>query len=218
MQIKNDSLQEFDEKLSDPEIAIMDRLNSPVLIQEFLDSTSYPSSEQNRSPLEVLHQRKAHCLDGGLFAAAALRRIGFPPLILDMQPEKGMDDDHVLALYQVDDHWGAIAKSNFSGLRYREPIYRTPRDLVLSYFEWFFNLDGIKTLRYYSRVIDLRRFDKLKWMTTSEGVDALEGYLKTVKLTSLLSSAQIARLVPMDKRTYEAGTLGINPEGAFRPK
>ena len=194
----------------------MDSLDTPCRIQAFLDEMVYPSGEANRSVLEVLRQRQAHCLDGGLFAAAALHRLGHRALILDMQPHPGQDDDHVLALYRMDGCWGALAKSNFSGLRLREPIYRTTRELVLSYFEDFFNLQKQKTLRGYSRPINLARFDHTRWMTEAQGVDAIEGYLKTVRLTALISQAQAARLSPVDQRSFEAGTLGLNPDGAFK--
>lgn len=207
----------FNQKLSSGEKAYLDGLDTPYKIQSFLDCAVYPSGEENRSALEVLRQRKAHCLDGGLFAAAALRRIGFPPLVLDMQPEEGMDDDHVLALYKEFGCWGAVAKSNFSGLRFREPVYRTLRELVLSFFDGFFNVKGEKTLRAYTRPINLARFDNRSWMTDPKGVDAVEVYLKNAKLIPLISPDQAGRLSPVDARSYEAGMLGINPDGAFKP-
>ena len=110
--------------------------------------------------------RTAHCLEGAVFAAAALRVLGFPPLLLDL--EAVQDTDHVLAVYQVRGHWGAIAKSNFAGLRYREPVYRTVRELVMSYFESYINLRGDRTLRAYSAPVNLARFDRCRpgWMTT----------------------------------------------------
>lgn len=211
-------VRQFNQSLTQNEKMVMDSLHSPALIQTFLDETHYPSGEENRSPLEVLRQRTAHCLDGGLFAAAALRRIGFPPLILDMQPEPGMDDDHVLALFKIKGCWGAVAKSNYSGLRYREPIHRNLRELVLTYFDDFFNVNGLKTLRYYSKKLNLKHLDHVGWMSSSEGVDAVEGYLKTVKLTRLITPGQAELLALVDKRSFQAGNLGINPEGAYQPK
>jgi hypothetical protein len=210
-------LQQFEGQLSADEKKIMDGLRTPALIQDFLDETIYPGGSENRSPVEVLRQRKAHCLDGGLFAVAALRRLGYPPLILDIQPDEGMDDDHVLALFRVNGCWGAVAKSNFSGLRFREPIYRTTRELVLSYFNDFFNMNRVKTLRFYSRVINLKRFDQLNWMTDFHGVDAVEAHLKIVKLIPLLTAQQVEQLSMLDRRSFEAGTLGTNPDGAFYP-
>ncbi|BBB47171.1 hypothetical protein [Pelolinea submarina] len=212
------AVRRFNQGLTPQELNLMDSLRTPAQVQAFLDETRYPGGEENRSPQEVLRQRQAHCLDGGLFAAAALRRIGFPPLIVDLQPDPGMDDDHVLAVYKINNFWGAVAKSNYSGLRFREPVYRNLRELVMSYFEDFFNVNGVKTLRYYTRPINLKRFDRADWMNTSAGVDWIEVYLKSVKLVPLIPAAQTALLSPMDQRSIAAGTLGINPEGTFHPK
>ncbi len=110
------------------------------------------------SPRRVLRERTAHCLEGAVFAAAALRVLGFPPLLLDL--EAVQDTDHVVAVFRSRGHWGAIAKSNFSGLRYREPVHRSLRELVMSYFEGYINLRGDRTLRAYSRPVDLARFDR----------------------------------------------------------
>jgi hypothetical protein len=218
MDVMDAAVRRFDQSLTPQELNLMDNLRTPAQVQAFLDETRYPGGDENRSPLEVLRQRQAHCLDGGLFAVAALRRIGFPPLIVDLQPDPGMDDDHVLAVYKIEDSWGAVAKSNYSGLRFREAVYRDLRELVMSYFEDFFNVDGLRTLRFYTRPINLKKFDRVDWMNTSAGVDWLEGYLKTVKLTPLINAAQAAQLSPMDQRSIAAGTLGINPAGTFKPK
>lgn len=211
-------MEAFERSLTADERLLMDTLDSPFKIQSFLDLVEYPSSEENRSPLEVLRQRKAHCLDGALFAAMALRRIGFPPRIIDLLPNPGRDDDHVLALFRIDGFWGAVAKSNYTGLRFREAIFRTTRELVLSYFEDFFNLLGEKTLRTFSRVVNLEKFDHLNWMTDSVGVEAVENFLYQVKTRPLITDAQAARLSPVDRRSFNAGTLGINMDGAYKPE
>ena len=145
-------------------------------------------------------------MEGGLFAAAALRMLGYPPLMVDLETVR--DDDHVLAVYQRDGCWGSIAKSNYSGLRHREPVYRTLRELVMSYFEHYFNLDREKTLRKYSRPVNLSRFDPIHWMTTEEDVWVVPEYLYTVKHTALLTRSQIRRLTPVDDRIFAAGLAG----------
>ena len=203
-------------ELNKDEKALMDSLNSPFKIQAFLDTVVYPGGDENRSCVEVLRQRKAHCLDGGLFAAAALRLLGFDPQIMDMQPDPGKDDDHVLALFKVNGCWGAVAKSNFSGLRFREPIHHTLRELVLTYFEDSFNIKGEKTLRYYCRPVHLTRFDRHNWMTDSKGVDVIEKHLKQVKLIPLITPEQADFLSLVDKRSFDAGTLGLNPDGVYK--
>ncbi|HUO33274.1 MAG TPA: hypothetical protein VMU80_28935, partial [Bryobacteraceae bacterium] len=119
------------------ELAILRRLKTPQKIQSFLDSeigyNKEPQGPTCRSPRRVLRDRLAHCMEGALFGAAALRVQGFPALLLDLEAVR--DDDHVLAIFQQYGHWGAIAKSNYSGLRFREPVYRTLRELAISYFE-----------------------------------------------------------------------------------
>jgi hypothetical protein len=212
-----DAITKFKQLLSKNERKQVREMNSPYRIQQFLDCIEYPAGEENRSPIEVLRQRRAHCLDGGLFAAAALRMIGYPALILDMQPDHGQDDDHVLALYTEFGCWGAVAKSNFSGLRFREPIYHTIQELVLSYFEDFFNIKKQKTLRAYTMPIHMEDFDHQNWMTESTGVDAVEVYLKTAELIPLISHAQAEYLSAVDERSFRAGTSGINLDGAFKP-
>src|SRR5271165_3099511 len=119
-------------------------LKDPYGIQRFLDDLPYHLADTAWSPRLVLREKTAHCLEGAIFAAAALRANGYPPLIIDFEATR--DTDHVLAVYQTDGFWGAIAKSNFSGLRYREPVYRSLRELAISYFEDYFNLLGERTL------------------------------------------------------------------------
>ncbi|MBE0677378.1 MAG: hypothetical protein IH592_01305, partial [Bacteroidales bacterium] len=120
-------------------------LNSPVKIQEFLDSIPYNTTKRTLSPLLVLKERMAHCMDGGLLAASALRQLGYPPLIVDLSAEN--DDDHIIAVFREGTCWGAIAKSNTTVLRFREPVYRSLRELAMSYFEMYYNLKGHKSLR-----------------------------------------------------------------------
>lgn len=192
-------------------------LRTPFAIQEYLDSIPYVSEELDRSPLRVMLDRQCHCLDGGLFAAAALRRLGCPPLILDLVPEPGTDDDHVLALFQVEGCWGAVAKSNFSGLRFREPIYRTLRELAMSYFEDFYNSLGQKTLRGYTRPLNLARFDRYDWECREDGVKVATRRLYALKMIPLLTPAAIRRLQKVDQRSYDAGMLGVNVDGLYQP-
>jgi len=208
----------FENMLTLEESSILQEMNTPYRIQQFLDSTLYVGGNENRSPIEVLRQRKAHCLDGGLFAATLLQRIGYLPLILDMQPDPGEDDDHVLALFQEFDCWGAVAKSNYVGLRYREPVYRTIRELVVSYFNDYFNVARKKSLRKYTEVINLSEFDEQHWMTEASGVDWVEEYLKKADTILLITLEQAAYLSPLDERSYKAGSLGVNPDGVYKPQ
>ncbi len=195
------------------ELAVLSRLRTPDRIQSFLDSeigyNKEPQGPTLRSPRHVLRDRLAHCLEGALFAAAALRVHGFPPLLLDLEAVR--DDDHVLAIFQRHGHWGAIAKSNYSGLRFREPVYRTLRELAISYFEHYYNLAGEKTLRTYSRPVNLRRFDRLGWMTAEQEVWEIAHYLTGIAHTPLLNSRLTRGLNHVDARLRAAGKLGGVP-------
>jgi len=190
-------------------------LQTPARLQAYLDNLPYIAEERNRSPLAVLQDGQCHCFDGGLLAAAALRRMGHTPLLVELWPEPGMDDDHVLALYRVDGRWGAVAKSNYAGLRFREPIHRTLRELALTYFENFYNLERVKTLRSYTRPFDLSRVDGLNWETDERGVAVIEKRLHGLRRYPLLTPKMVERLSPVDERAYNAGMHGTNIEQSF---
>jgi hypothetical protein len=176
-------------------------LKTPFGIQKFLDQLPYNLRFDARSPRRVLHDRTASCLDGGIFAAAALRVIGFPPLIFDLEADH--DTDHVVAIFKVGGHWGAVAKSNFTGCRYREPVYRSLRELALSYFNIYFNLRFQRTLRRYSRPVNLSRFDDREWMTTDESVWFIAEHLLRIPHISLLPPGAERRLTKVDPRTVK---------------
>ncbi len=191
------------------ERAVFRRLRSPEKIQRFLDDLAYnkePHGPTCRSPRRVLRDRTAHCMEGALFAAAALRMLGHPPLLLDFEAVR--DDDHVLAVFRVRGHWGAVAKSNYSGLRFREPVYRTLRELAMSYFEHYYNLRKEKTLRRYSRPVNLKRFDRIGWMTAEEDVWAIPEHLCDIPHTPVLAKPLIPNLGRVDERLFAAGLVG----------
>jgi hypothetical protein len=194
---------------------ILKTLRTPALVQGFLDSIPYSSDAFYRCPRRVMADRAAHCFDGALFAAAALRRLGFPPLLVDMRSVR--DDDHIIAPFRVGGAWGAVAKSNYVGLRYREPVYRSLRELVMSYFEPYYNTEGERSLRAYSVPVDLARFDALEWTTESSGLDAIAERLDDARHFPILTPAMVRRLTQVDRRSYEAGMLGVNEAGLYRP-
>src|SRR5262249_24337082 len=147
-----------------------------------------------------LRYNTAHCFEGALFAAAALRVGGRPALILDLEAVR--DDDHVIAVYRTNGCWGAIGKSNYAGLRFRSPVYRNLRELVLSFFEHYYNLKGEKTLRAYSRPVNLARFDSIQWMTSEEPLWAIPEHLVEISHTPIFDP--VGRMY-MDERLYKAG-------------
>lgn len=213
------TIEALEERLTAEQSQVFNTLNSPAEVQAFLDSIPYSPEHANRSPASVLRDRQAHCLDGALFAAAALRRLGESPLVVDLLPDPGMDDDHVLAIYTRNGHFGAIAKSNYAGLRYREPIHRNLRELVLTYFEPFYSVKGIKTLRTYTRPVNLTAFDHMGWMWDDTAVEDIEKYLQQrARRVSVITPEMAARLSPVDQRSYDAGLLGADPAGLYQPK
>ena len=171
----------------------------------------YHAASTAWSPRAVLRERTAHCLEGAVFAAAALRVLGHAPLLLDL--EAVQDTDHVIAVFRLRGHWGAIAKSNFSGLRYREPVYRSVRELVMSYFEGYVNLRGERTLRAYSRPVNLRRFDRAQpgWMVSDADLWWIAEHLVAVPHTRLLRPAMIRTLSRVDRRSLDAAMAGYQP-------
>ena len=181
-------------------------LKTPAGIQKFLDDLPYNLSFTARSPKKVLLDRTASCLEGGIFAAAALRVIGFAPLIFDLEAEQ--DTDHVVAIFKVRGHWGAVAKSNFTGCRYREPVYRNLRELAMSYFNIYFNLRGERTLRRYSRPVNLARFDNKNWMTTENPTWFIAEYLCDIPHIALLTPAMEKNLIRVDQRTMSGEMVG----------
>jgi hypothetical protein len=195
--------------LNAAEVRVLRGLRTPARIQRFLDDLGYnkeKGGETCRSPRRILRDGVAHCMEGALLAAAALRVLGQPPLLLDLEAVR--DDDHVLAIFRMRGHWGAVAKSNYSGLRFREPVYRTLRELVMSYFEHYYNPKGEKTLRRYSRPVNLARFDHLHWMTAEGDVWEIPEYLARIAHTTLLGRGMDRRLARMDARLYRAGLVG----------
>jgi hypothetical protein len=159
-------------------------LKTPYGIQRFLDDMPYHLANTAWSPRRVLQENTAHCFEAATLAAAALRANGYPPLVFDLEAEH--DTDHVLAIYRINGHWGALAKSNFTGCRYREPVYRTLRELALSYFDVYFNLRRERSLRTFSRPVNLARFDARDWMTTDRHLWFIAEYLFTIRHYPLL--------------------------------
>ena len=181
-------------------------LKDPHGIQRFLDDMPYHLADTAWSPRLVLRENTSHCLEGAIFAAAALRANGFPPLLLDFEAEH--DTDHVMAIYRVNGHWGAIAKSNFTGCRYREPVYRSLRELAMSYFNLYFNLRRERTMRTFSRPVNLRRFDHLQWMTTEKPVWFIVNYLFEIHHYKLLRPGMVKHLHRVDERLFQAECVG----------
>ncbi len=180
-------------------------LKDPHGIQQLLYDQPYHVADTAWSPRRVLRENTSHCFEGAIFAAAALRVNGYPPLVIDLEAER--DTDHVIAVYKRSGHWGAVSKSNYSGLGFREPIFRSLRELVMSYFDAYFNLRRERTLRTFSNPVNLARFDRLNWMTTDQPIWFIAEYLLTIQHFQLLKPHMIKLLHRLDGRSFRAGCL-----------
>jgi hypothetical protein len=161
--------------LTTDEAKVFRKLGSPRKIQDFLDSLAINMELGARtymSPRRVLASGQAHCVEGALLAAAALAFHGARPLLLDFQAAYD-DEDHVVALFRANGHWGAISKTNHPGLRYRDPIHHSVRGLAASYFHEYYLWDGRKSLRQFSKPFDLSRYPPERWVTAGEDLDSL---------------------------------------------
>jgi hypothetical protein len=134
--------------------------------------------------------------------AAAWRANGYPPLLLDLEADR--DTDHVIAIYRTDGCWGAVAQSNYTGCRWPEPVYRSLRELALSYF----SMRGERTLRRFSRPVNLKRFDRQQWMTSDKLVWFIVYHLFDIKHYSRFTRVQEKRLHRVDERLLQAECLG----------
>jgi hypothetical protein len=191
------------------ELAQLRRLSTPERIQAFLDGIEYnleTGGDTIRSPRRVLRDRTAHCAEGAFFAAAALRVHGHPPLVVDLEAVR--DDDHVLAVFREKRLWGAIAISKFAGLRFRSAVYRTIRELVMSYFDHYYNWDGERSLRAYSRPTSLTRFDRIGWMTAEDDLWPVVEHLARIPHVKILPRGAARGLPDLDRRSYDAGLHG----------
>lgn len=195
--------------LDEKEIDILKSLNTPKKIQDFLNKMPInfePEGDTCMSPRMVLKNNIAHCIEGAMLAAVALRLNGEKPLVVDMTASKD-DFDHVICVFNRNGMWGCISKTNHAVLRYREPIYKSIRELVMSFFHEYSDDSGKKTLRSYSLPVDLSRFDNLNWMASEEDVWFVPDYLAKVKHFPILNLSQIRGLRKADELEIKAGKL-----------
>jgi hypothetical protein len=197
--------------LTPAEYKILSRLSTPIKIQDFLDTFPFnweKKRDTHMSPRKMLKNKKAHCIEGALLAAAALWIAGEPPLVMNFSPKDGRHDfDHVIALYQRNGRWGAVSKTNHACLRFRDPIYRTPRELALSYFhEWFIDKTGEKVLERYSKPMDMRRF-KTGWLTTEEDLWNIDEALDALPYYDIVPKGNWKFVRKADPMELKAGSF-----------
>ena len=187
------------------------KLSTPILIQDFLDALPMnweKGGDTHYSPASALVAKKAHCIEGALIAATALWMHGETPLLMDLwADEKSDGEDHILALYKRDGYWGAISKTNHASIRFRDPIYRTLRELARSYFhEWFVNTTGEKTLHAYSKPLDLSRLGT-GWVAAREDLWWLDDTLNALPHYRLVPKGHKRYLRCADAMELKAGRL-----------
>lgn len=185
------------------------QLSSPAKIQDFLNILPFNFEKHGEtcySPRMVIKYRTAHCMEGAMFAAAALRKLGHPPLVVDLRATK-KDFDHVVAVFKVKGAWGAISKTNHAVLRYREPIYRDIHELVMSFFHEYFLDSGRKTLREYSDPFDLSKFDKRNWETSDKNLFFIPDALDRSKHHKILTQQQLRNLRKADPIEIKSGEI-----------
>ena len=190
------------------ELRVLRGLRTPAAIQDFLNAMPFNFEEEGetyRSPAIILKIKKAHCMEGAMLAAAALWLHGQPPLIMDLKTTD-RDVDHVVTLFKEGDRWGAISKTNHGVLRYRDPIYRDPREIAMSYFNEYFLDDGTKTLRSFSKPFDLSRCGR-EWLTTKEKLDDIAIALDESPHVDIMKKSADARLRRVDPIEIKAGKI-----------
>lgn len=197
------------ESFTKDELKILKKLNTPKKIQDFLDAIPVnfePNGDTCMSPRRVLRENIAHCMEGAMLAAAALRIAGWKPLVIDLK-SNNKDYDHVVAVYQINGHWGALSKTNHPVLRFREPVYKSIRELAMTYFHEYYLGDGVKTLRSYSVPVDLSKLDKHNWMTSEEDVWVVPNTIEDARHIPMLTKSQIMGLRLADDIERRTGTI-----------
>ncbi len=198
--------------LTKQEKALFKKLDTPKKIQDFLETLPINFEEDGetcRSPRTVLQKKKAHCAEGALLAAAILSFHGEPALLMDLKvsPSNLKDFDHVVTLFKRHGHWGAISKTNHAVLRYREPVYKTPRELAMSYFHEYFLNDGTKTLRSFSRPFNLAKYNKKNWITSEHDLYYIIEALDESPHEQILTKKMVTGLRKADQVEIKAGKL-----------
>jgi hypothetical protein len=204
--------------LTKAEFAVLRRLNTPQKAQAFLYDLRQnfePHGVTCNSVREVLRTRRAHCIEGAMLAAAALWVHGEPPLLLDMRAVR--DFDHVVTLFRRRGRWGAISKTNGITLRWRDPVYRSLRELAMSYLHEYCNRREHKTLRAYSRPFDLRVLRPVDWVTAPKGAWTVAERLDELAHYDLLTPAEERRLVRRDPFERRLGAL-LQYSNSARPR
>ncbi len=196
------------QKFTKKEEFLLKKLNTPARVQDFLNTLRFnfeEGGETLRSPLFVLRNKEAHCFEGALLGAYTLSLHGFTPYLMHLKTIKG-DFDHVITPFKINGFWGALSKTNHSVLRYREPIYKNIRELALSYFHEYFLDSGIKTLRQYSKILNLNIFEK-DWPFLDGNLFGIDEELDKIKHYDIIPQTYVKKLRKAEKIEIKAGKI-----------
>ena len=194
-------------------------LKTPAHIQEYIDSLKYNTDDIVRSPRHVIRTKKAHCFDGALFAACALDFHSEQTALVALYAN-GNDDDHVITTFRRKGYWGAIAKSNYVPIRWRDPVYKSLRELVMSYFEGYFTLDGFRTMRAYSQPFSPAKIRDAEWRTTDRDLDPIGQLIdrpgKIQLLPKWMNESWLKKETKIaDERSIKGASIGLDLKGIF---
>ena len=196
-------------KLSDAEIRLLKKLKTPALIQDYLNKIPFNFSsteEPYLSPRLVFKKKRAQCFEGAVLAYLSLRLNGYKTYLMELTSELP-DYDHILALFKIGRYWGAVSKTNHAALRYREPVYATPRELAMSYFHEYFLYNRKKTMRAYSRLLSSKKFDKKGWATSDKDLEYIGDALDDLPHIKIMTPGIVKKLRPVDKVEIKAGRV-----------
>ncbi|MDQ7822371.1 MAG: hypothetical protein RDV48_06210 [Candidatus Eremiobacteraeota bacterium] len=209
------SSDDFLSSLTGEEKEFFASFHRPIDIQRFLDTVRYNDGYNWKSPRQALLEGTANCGEGALIAAAAFKFMGAEPLVMDMGVVD--DDDHLVALFKHDGHWGAVAKSNTTLLRFREPVFRSVRELAMSYFEFYFNVKGFKSLRRFSLPINLDGLEPRDWVTTAADLNIYNEQFARLPYESILTIKMEENLTIAEPDVRKACFLGASKTGLYVP-
>jgi hypothetical protein len=196
------------------ETRFLKSLKTPEKIQHYIDGLPYNPVDDSLSVRYVMLSGDAHCLEGGLVAAAALEFQGHPPLMVSIMAHN--DDHHVITVYRGKFGWGSISKSNTALLKGRDPVYASVRELVMSYFDFYFNLKGEKALYAYSNPINLDRFKNFNWRTGDENLIELGYSMNDIDHYEIISQKALKTLSRATNLLKEACFLGADMNGLYK--
>jgi hypothetical protein len=196
------------------EIDIINSLDTPESVQAYLDQIPYNTEITCRSPRRVMRDKKANCMEGAFFAAASLESLGFNPSVVYFYAVR--DDGHAITLFRRNGKYGSIAKSNFTGLRYRSPIYKSVREVVLSYFDHHFNILKELTMRKYTQPLYLKQTLFPDWQLREDDLFDISDHFDKLRTYTIITPYEARSLRLVDEMSYKAGLLGADKKGLYK--